>query len=473
MLHRILQEVGLVALFHSPLDSKLLCAQRFVRLFAYGGSTLILASYLSALDISDDRIGLFMTLTLVGDVVISFLLTLFADALGRKAVLLLGSGMMCASGVVFGLCGNYWALLAAAIFGVISPNGNEIGPFRAVEESTIAHITPKENMSDIFAWYSLIGTAGTALGMMVCGWLMSILQETQNWEFVAACRVVFLLYAAVGAVKFALTMGLSSNVEADSKNKKQQQQNGNNGPSETEPLLGSNNGQNQEQEQQQDEVEIPNRRSIPFLPGVESQFIGLVTSLFLLFALDSFGSALASLSWITYYFRRKFDMSDGELGSLFSGTSIIQAISMLLASSIAKRFGNVKTMVFTHLPSSVFLALMPIPSSFPIAMIFLVGRACLQNMDVAPRSAFLASALPAEQRTAIMGTINVVKTTSSSLAPVLTGILSSRGALWVSFLAAGCLKIGYDLGMLITFGGMDKEQHKKQQAAVRDEEDQN
>lgn len=150
-------------------------------------------------------------------------------------------------------------------------------------------------------------------------------------------------------------------------------------------------------------------------------------------------------------------MSDGELGSLFSGTSIIQAVSMLVASSIAKRFGNVKTMVFTHLPSGIFLALLSIPNSLPIAMIFLIGRACLQTMDVAPRSAFLAHALPAEQRTAIMGTINVVKTTASSLAPLLTGLLSSQGKLWVSFVLAGCLKISYDIGMLITFGGMDKK----------------
>lgn len=121
MLHHILRELGLASLYHSPHDTKLLCAQRFVRLFAYGGSTLILASYLSALRIPDDRIGLFMTLTLVGDVVISFLLTLFADRMGRKAVLMLGSGLMCVSGVVFGTCANYWALLAAAIFGVISP----------------------------------------------------------------------------------------------------------------------------------------------------------------------------------------------------------------------------------------------------------------------------------------------------------------------------------------------------------------
>lgn len=118
---RVLEETGLRTIWHSSRDVKLLCAQRFVRLFAYGGSTLILASYLSALEIPDDRIGLFMTLTLAGDVVISFLLTLFADAMGRKAVLALGSVLMTGSGVVFGLFGDFWILLVAAVLGVISP----------------------------------------------------------------------------------------------------------------------------------------------------------------------------------------------------------------------------------------------------------------------------------------------------------------------------------------------------------------
>lgn len=120
-LANILTELGLITIWQSSLDVKLLCAQRFVRLFAYGGSTLILASYLSALGITDDRIGLFMTLTLVGDVVISFFLTLFADAMGRRAVLALGSALMVGSGVVFAAFGNFWILLGAAILGVISP----------------------------------------------------------------------------------------------------------------------------------------------------------------------------------------------------------------------------------------------------------------------------------------------------------------------------------------------------------------
>ena len=118
---RILEELGLLSLYHSSIDTKLLITQRFVRLFAYGGSTLILASYLSSLGISDTKIGLFMTLTLAGDVIISFLMTLFADSLGRKAILMLGAVLMVVSGIIFGVSGNYWVLLAASILGVISP----------------------------------------------------------------------------------------------------------------------------------------------------------------------------------------------------------------------------------------------------------------------------------------------------------------------------------------------------------------
>jgi MFS family permease len=120
-LKAFVKEIGLVTLYRARADTQILILQRFVRLFAYGGSTLILASYLSALGNANTRIGLFMTLTLVGDVFISFLLTLVADGLGRRAILVLGAVLMSVSGVVFALSGNFWVLLAAAIVGVISP----------------------------------------------------------------------------------------------------------------------------------------------------------------------------------------------------------------------------------------------------------------------------------------------------------------------------------------------------------------
>jgi predicted MFS family arabinose efflux permease len=118
---RIAREMGLASLYSCAWDVKLLIAQRFVRLFAYGTSTLVLVAYLDTLGISKTQVGLFMTLTLVGDVGISFLLTLFADGIGRRFVLGLGALLMSVSGVVFATSGNYWVLLAAAVFGVISP----------------------------------------------------------------------------------------------------------------------------------------------------------------------------------------------------------------------------------------------------------------------------------------------------------------------------------------------------------------
>ena len=300
ILTRALEETGLRTLWHSSRDVKLLCAQRFVRLFAYGGSTLILASYLSALEIPDDRIGVFMTLTLVGDVVISFLLTLFADAMGRKAVLALGSLLMTGSGVVFGLFGNFWILLVAAVLGVISPrcvysillvalakcltkkkkkkknSGNEIGPFRAVEESTLAHLVPDEVLSDIFAWYSLGGAAGTALGMMICGWIVNVLVAS-DWGYIPACRVIFFVYAAVGVVKVLLNMGLSAKVEAESSTSSSTSEDAS-----TEPLL-NDRPEDRPQDRPRSILSIDRRLALT------------VGSLFVFFGLDSFASGLASL----------------------------------------------------------------------------------------------------------------------------------------------------------------------------------
>lgn len=121
MLNRVLAELGLAALYHSPTDVKLLCMQRFVRLFAYGASTLNLVMFLQTVGISQLGIGLFMTLTLVGDVCMSLMLTMVADGIGRKVILALGAALMAGSGIAFALCSSYWALLIAAVLGVISP----------------------------------------------------------------------------------------------------------------------------------------------------------------------------------------------------------------------------------------------------------------------------------------------------------------------------------------------------------------
>jgi MFS family permease len=117
-------------------------------------------------------------------------------------------------------------------------------------------------------------------------------------------------------------------------------------------------------------------------------------------------------------------------------------------------------MVFTHLPSAVLLALIPVPNEVHLSIVFLVLRACTQSMDVAPRSAFLAAILLPEERTAALGLFNVVKTTAQSLGPLATGLLADSHFFWVAFVCAGSLKACYDLGLLALFKNYERDRVK-------------
>ncbi|WYZ38100.1 hypothetical protein EsH8_III_000014 [Colletotrichum jinshuiense] len=411
LLSRLAAESGFTTIVQSCRDTKVLCLQRFVRLFAYGASFLILVHFLSSLGFSDERIGLFMTLTLLGDVVISFLLTAVTDQIGRRKILAAGAALMVMSGLVFAFVGNYWFLVIASIFGVISPSGNEIGPFRAVEESILAQLTERENRSDIFAWYTLFGTAGAALGTLTCGWVVQTLENNESWTQNEAYRVVFLLYAALGILKLILIFGLTSGVEVTVSN----------------PVVRVND------------------------------------------------ERMASPSWLTYFFTTVHSLQPGSLGTLFLVTNLLGTVSNLVALPLARRLGPLKTMVFTHLPSAVFLSMIPLPAPGRTgtwtAMAFLSLRACTQSMDQAPRQAFLAAAVLPSERTAVLGVVNTVKTLAQAGGIGSAGFLSGK-SLWVVVLSgAGIMKACYDLLMLAMFLGLKDRETSSAKSRSRDEEE--
>ncbi|KAI1118287.1 major facilitator superfamily domain-containing protein [Nemania sp. NC0429] len=463
---RVLGELGLVSLWHSPVDVKLLCAQRFVRMLGYGVSTLILVAYLDALGNRKTEIGLFMTLTLWGDTCISFFLTLFADALGRKATLALGALLMAGSGVAFALFSTYWVLLAAAIVGVISPNGNEIGPFRAIEESIVAHLTMPENRSDIYAWYSLFGLAGAAFGMIICGWVLQLLTDVFHWDLMSSYRAIFVIYAGIGLLKLSFTLFLSPLVESEKRQARKTRAPGRG--DETMPLLNDDGPDGEPQAPVETNHKSGLRR---LLPEIGKDSMSVVTTLCFLFGLDAFGTGVNPLSWITYYFQWRFNVEKGKLGSIFFVTQILAAMSMIVASSIAKRLGNVKTMVLTHLPSQIFRALIGVPDNMYVALLFCIINASTASMDTAPRSAFLATIILPEERTAVMGTLNVVKTTAASLGPIITGVLVDHNLYWASFVLAGSLKALYDVGILLFFRQKEREREREERDRIQRQDD--
>lgn len=346
-------------------------------------------------------------------------------------------------------------------------SGNEIGPFRAVEESILAQLTEKEFRSDIFAWYNLIGTFGAALGLLSSGVIVQWLTKRLDWTPLQAYRIVFAAYALLGLIKVVLTLGMSSAVESTPVVLRAS-------PMEARRLVT-------------DEVhdEPANPSSSPLLkrttagrpillstssrlrallPAISDESRRTVTQLCAIMSIDAFASGVMTTSWLSYFFTLKFQLAPSVLGTLFLTTGLVSAVSNLFAASLARRIGLIRTMVFTHLPSAVFLLLIPFPRNVNIAVMLLVLRHCTSNMDSAPRQAFISAAVLATERTAIMGVINVCKTLAQTGAPSLTGWLVQSDRFWLAFVIAGGMKVTYDLSMLWMFSGF-KDRDDQEQAA--------
>jgi MFS family permease len=221
---------------------------------------------------------------------------------------------------------------------------------------------------------------------------------------------------------------------------------------ETRPLLA--NGQDERPKTPQASNESRNLLWLKsLLPTLSPESASVVLKLCLLFGLDSFASGLTPQSWQVYFFNKKFGLSEGKLGSIFFTTSVLSAISNIAATPIARRIGLIKTMVLTHVPASIALALIPVPGTAVFAILLLFFRACTNSMDQSPRQAFLAAAVLPGERTAVMGAVNVVKTLSQSVGPAVTGVFAERSLFWMAFVVAGALKLLYDVLILAMFLG--------------------
>lgn len=349
-------------------------------------------------------------------------------------------------------------------------SGNEIGPFKAIEESTLAQLTPSSIRSDIFAWYTLLGTAGSACGIIISGWVVEELKTVHGWPEIRAYRMIFGIYTFLGILKLVLSLMLSDACEPMPE-KEERHADVELDSVEAEGLLSDDESDKGKASNPKPGTTLAARRKKSIWPSISPSSRSILVKLCLLFAVDCFASGLIPQSWVTYFFTRKFALPEGQLGTLFFFTNILSAMSTLVASSISKRIGLIKTMVFTHLPSAIFLTLIPVPNNVILAMTFLFLRSSMQSMDQAPRQAFIAAAVLPSERTAVMGVVNVVKTLSQSGGPIATGALAGAGKFWIAFLIAGTLKVGYDLAMLKMFLGYKSREEENSERGSTQPED--
>src|SRR5262249_41468328 len=187
------------ALRHLTADGWLLFATRFIRLFAYGALSVVLVFYLVGLGLSESDTGLLLTSTLTGDTLVSVYLTTQADRLGRRRMLIIGAVLMVGAGLIFAFTRQYWLLVVAGTIGVISPSGNEVGPFLPIEQAALSQVVQDRLRTEVFAWYTLAGSLATALGSLSAGALTYAIQQT-SVAAVDGYRAVVILYAVLGLV---------------------------------------------------------------------------------------------------------------------------------------------------------------------------------------------------------------------------------------------------------------------------------
>jgi MFS family permease len=407
-------------------DIRLLFATRMLRLFAYGLVSVVLVLHLSAAGLSDGQIGLLLTLTLLGDTAISLLITTRADRVGRARMLILGAGLMVLAGTMFALTRSFWVLLLAATIGVISPSGNEVGPFLAVEQAALAQVVSAERRTGVFARYNLVGSFTTAAGSLCGGSLAQALQAS-GMSALGSYRSLSLLYAGIGAALALLFTRLSRTVEAPT-----EQTSGDSG---AEPTRSS-------------------RHSRFHLGLVTSR--GHVFKLAGLFSMDAFAGGFVVQAFVAYWFQRRFGVSPAVLGAIFFGANILAGISALTASRLAKRIGLLQTMVATHIPSNLLLVLVPFMPTLGSAIAVLLVRFSISQMDVPTRQAYTMALVPPNERSAAAGVTGIARTVGASLSPLVAGPLYASLALAsLPFVCAGGIKIAYDLLIWLNFRHVD------------------
>jgi MFS family permease len=391
-------------------DGWLLFATRFARLFAYGSVSVILVFYLVGLGLAEAQVGLVLTLTLVGDIVVSLYLTTRADRAGRRRILTIGSILMAAAGLAFACTSNLLFLVIAGTIGVISPSGHEVGPFLSIEQAALSHIVPVAARTEVFAWYTLAGSLATALGALLGGGLTQALQQHTAMTHVQSYRAVVFLYAALGVSLALVFLCLSKSVEVN--------------PVSNGPVAWS---------------------SVAHMFGI-ARSRNVVLKLSGLFALDSFAGGFVVQSFAAYWFYLRFGVQPAAVGAIFFWANVFAGISALLASRLASRIGLIRTMVVTHLPSNILLIFVPLMSNLSLATLVLLLRFSISQMDVPTRQAYTMSVVPAEERSAAGGFTGVARTTGAAVSPLLAGFLFAKPSLISApFFIAGALKILYDL----------------------------
>jgi MFS family permease len=384
-------------------DASVLLVSRGVRAFADGFVSVLLPVYLLGLGFDGLQIGSVAAATLVGSAALTLLVGLGAHRFRARPQLAGAALLMVATGVAFAAVHGFWPLLVVAFVGTLNPSSGDVSVFLPLEQSVLSRTVGATERTALFARYSVVGSLVAAAGALCAG--VPDLLATGGWvPLNQAFQGMFLLYGGLGLLALVLYRRLSPSLE------------------------------------ELHQVRTPLRASRR-----------IVYTLAALFALDSLGSGFVVQSLLALWLFERFDLSAATAGAIFFWTGVMSSGSYLVAVPLARRIGLVNTMVFTHLPSNVLLLLVPFMPNLPLAIVLLLGRSALSQMDVPTRSSYVMAVVPPAERAAAASATAVPRSLAQAAPPLMSGYLLGLSTFGWPLVIGGVLKSIYDVLLLAMF----------------------
>jgi MFS family permease len=388
-------------------NGRAVLAAKAARAFGFGLNSVALGLYLAELGLEASAVGAVLGAALLGTMLLTVVIALRGDRIGRRRLLVVGSLLMMLSALIPLVGASPPILVLIALTGMVGVTSNESTGLHAVDQAVLPGTVPAERRTDAFAAYGVVAFVATAIGSLTVGPLVE-LGTALGLEGAERYAPAFVTYAIAGLVATLAALALDRGAEVGT------------------PIEGR-------------------------LGIVRSR--GVVGRLSALFALDSFAGGLVVQGFLAYWFATRFGLDPGTIGWLFAAASVFGAISLPIAARLAARFGLIRTMVFTHMPASVLLigvAVTPVDLPAVAAALYLV-RSLLASMDVPTRQSYVMAVVDPAERTATAGITSLARSAAQTAGPLVAGVVLVPIGLGVPLIACGVLKIAYDLALFGAF----------------------
>lgn len=376
----------------SARDFALLLLARTLRAFGFGFAAVLVGIQLERRGLSPNLIGLTLTLGLAAASLLGLPLAVLASRAGRRVALALAGLGMTLTGLDLALAQPVWLLALSGATGMLGAGALDLGPFASIEQALVAESVSPRQRNRAFGRYSLSGALAAAVGALAGAFGTDV----------ARGQALFLVYALIGLTTAGLPLLLSPRVE----------------------VAGA---------------------------GRAFGHLRPVAGLAALFTVDALGGGLVVLPVIAYWLHVRFGAEVSALGPVFGAIGLLQAASYEVAGRLADRLGLINTMVFTHLPSNLLLALVPFSPTLGVAILLLLARFAISQMDVPARQAYVVSIVPPAQRAGAVAATGALRGVAQAFGPAISGLAIQVAAFGVPFFLGGGLKIAYDLALYAGF----------------------